>query len=83
MPADGTTKVGDLYLYDPPGQRVQRVAEGVAAVQGTAITSGKIAILYERPTGYVLAHYDATTFAPVREVDVAVPALKQGGPTTR
>jgi len=82
-PIDKDVKVGDLYLYDPPGRQVKLIAEGVRAVQGAALTSGGIAILYERPTGYVLAHYDAKALTRIREVDVAVPEIKLGGPTKR
>ena len=82
-PVDKDTKVGDLYLYDPPGREVKLIAEGVTAVQGAALTSDGIAILYERPTGYVLAHYDAKALTRIREVDVAVPEIKLGGPTKR
>ena len=80
-PVESNAKAGGLYLYDPPGRQVKRIAEGVTAVQGAAITGGGIAILYERPTGYVLAHYDAATLNRIKEVDVALPAIKQGGPT--
>jgi hypothetical protein len=65
-----------LYLCDPAGKRVQRIAERVLDVDGTALTESRIAILYERSDGYVLAHYGQADFRLDREVKVRVPALK-------
>jgi len=75
-PIAGDVKVGDLYLYDLPGRRIQRIAEHVREMHGASLTTAGAAILYEQPQGYVLAQYDVKTLAKLREVPVAVPALR-------
>jgi hypothetical protein len=73
----GEPRTGDLYLSDPLGRRVQRIAQGVREVDGVALSSdGVAAVLYEGAGGYVLAHYALPDFRMLREVNVAVPALK-------
>ena len=72
----GEPRTGDLYLSDPLGRRVQRIAEGVRDVHGVALSPDGAAVLYEGAGGYVLAHYALVDFKMIREVNVAVPALK-------
>jgi hypothetical protein len=75
-PIAGENRLGELYLYDLVGRRIQRIAEQVREVHGVSLTTAGAAVLYERPNGYVLAHYDVSTLAKLREVPVAVPTLK-------
>lgn len=76
MPLAADTKVGDLYLYEPTGERASRIAEGVAEVHGVALRGTSVAILYERVVGYVLGHYDLDSLTKISETKVAVPTLK-------
>ena len=73
--ADDVAKVGDLYLFDPSGRRIQRIAEQVNDVHGAAMAPTGIAILYERGGGYFLEHYDPSSHAKVSAVPVDVPKL--------
>lgn len=75
-PIADETKVGDLYLLDPSGRRIERIAEQVRDVHGAAITPNGIAILYERGGGYFLERYDPSSLAKVSAVPVNVPKLQ-------
>jgi hypothetical protein len=75
-PVTGEPKTGDLYLCDPTGRRVQPIAQHVREVHGVALAPEGLAVLYEGSGGYVLAYYAQADFRKVREVNVAVPALK-------
>jgi hypothetical protein len=72
----GEPRTGALYLADPLGRRVQRIAEGVRDVHGVALSPDGVAVLYEGAGGYVLAHHALVDFKMLREVNVAVPGLK-------
>jgi hypothetical protein len=75
-PVGDESKLGDLYLLDPPGRRIQRIAEQVREVHGVAMTSAGMAILYERSGGYVLEHYDVSALRKLSAVPVDVPKLQ-------
>lgn len=75
-PAGGEVKPGELYLSDPNGRRVERVAEGVRALHAAALAGDGLVVLYEGAGGYVLAHHHRSDFRTLREVKVPVPALK-------
>jgi len=79
----GTKDEGTLYLLDPTGRKIVAIADNVREVHGTALSSQGAAVMYERSGRYFLAHYDVATLKQLREVEVAVPPLKSGGPTTR
>jgi hypothetical protein len=76
FPVNPDSTLGQLYLCDLLGQRMQRVADGVKQLRGSSLVDDTIVLLYERPEGYVLGHYNSSTFAIVHEVRVNVPALK-------
>jgi len=69
-------EAGSLVLFDPTGRRVETIASDVRDVHGTALTPEGLAILYDHAGTYVLAHYEPSTLAKLREVRVAVSGLK-------
>ncbi len=69
-------KGGDVYLCDPAGRRVQRIADQVEEVRGVTLATGDVAILYERKGGYVISRYDLAAFTKSGEVSIQVPKLE-------
>jgi hypothetical protein len=67
---------GKLLLFDPSGNRVVEVADGVRKLQVASLASGEITLLYERDRRLVLATFDAGSFARRGEQEMDVPQLK-------
>jgi hypothetical protein len=67
---------GKLLLFDPPGNRVVEVADGVRKLQVASLAGGEITLLYERERRLVLTVFDASTFTKRNEQEMDVPQLK-------
>lgn len=76
MTGSPDTTVGRLLLFDPPGRKVMEVANNVRDIHLASLSSGEVAILYERDKRLVLAVFDSGSLAKYREQEIDVPQLK-------
>jgi hypothetical protein len=67
---------GRLLLFDPSGHRIVEAANGVRKIQVVSLTSGEITLLYERDRRFVVATFDASSFAKRSEQEMDIPQLR-------
>jgi hypothetical protein len=75
-PLVGTQDEGALLLFDPAGRNIQAVAQQVREIQGVAVDSDEIAVMYQRQGRYVMARFRRSTLAKITETQVSFPVLK-------
>ena len=77
-PTSGSPEMttGKLLLFDPTGRKIVEVANNVRDIHLASLSSGEVAVLYERDRRLVLSAFDPKSLDKRREQEIDVPQLK-------